>query len=412
MKKVMGKLLSAMLILTLVFTSASVAFADSSETGAGEMKAEATAVKTYEASSGADLSQDLEKQAKAATVKGAAETKAVGTLSFTTVTTGNEKTKDVTFGYTNADMISSSKAGIAQRIYLPAKGSFIMSVANSSQSTDYINYGLYRDAQLSSQVGSLGVSKGTTTSWTIKVPAAGYYYLGVYSSAYSGESVSVVGNMVARYVRGTDRTIYNKKQIAVGYKDAQTNHFKFKAVRNGYLKVQGSEAYDKITLCNSKKKAISTAVYTGYNPTFGVKKGKTYYIRVAASYNSDGIYALKVTNSTVLDKSGKKKTRATLLKRNRTKKGTIVASENRTDWYKFRLTKKKKVRITVKGATNNRIKIAVYRGNKRIGSVGSFSYLNKGVKMTSIGKWTKGTYYIKIYRGSKNSSGWYSVNWK
>ena len=56
MKKVMGKLLSAMLILTLVFTSASVAFADSSETGAGEMKAEVSSVQTEDAADTAAIS--------------------------------------------------------------------------------------------------------------------------------------------------------------------------------------------------------------------------------------------------------------------------------------------------------------------------------------------------------------------
>ncbi len=59
MKKVMGKLLSAMLILTLVFTSASVAFADSSETGAGEMKAKVSSVQTEDAVQAPQLEMKL-----------------------------------------------------------------------------------------------------------------------------------------------------------------------------------------------------------------------------------------------------------------------------------------------------------------------------------------------------------------
>ena len=411
MKKVMGKLLSAMLILTLVFTSASVAFADSSETGAGEMKAEVSSVQTEDAADTAAISQDVEKQVKAAAVEKAATTKAVGNLSYITMTTGNETPSAVTFGYTAADRVNSSKAGIAKRIYLPAKGTFVMAVGNSSQSTSSIHYGLYRDAQLSSEVDSLSSSRGTTTSWTIKVPAAGYYYMGVFSYSYSGTDMSVVGSVAAAYVNGTDRTIYNKKQIAVGQKDAQTNYFKFKAVRNGYLKVQSSEGYDKVTLCNSKKKALSNAVSTNYSPTFGVKKGKTYYVKVAAGYNSDGAYALKVTNSTISEKSGKKKSRAVLLKKKRTKKGTIVAGEKRTDWYKFRVTKRKTVRITMKGATNDELKVAVYKGGRNIGR-GTLYESRGGVKLKSLGKLSKGTYYIKVYRGNKKSSGWYSLSWR
>ena len=417
MKKVMGKLLSAMLILTLVFTSASVAFADSSETGAGEMKAKVSSVQTEDAADTAAISQDVEKQVKAAVTSKAATTKKVGTLSYITMTTGNETPDDVTFGYTAADVVSSTKVGIPQRIYLPAKGTFIMAVGNSSQSTDSVYYGLYRDAQLSSAVDYTISSKGRVTTQTIQVPAAGYYYMGV--SSHRGDDVSVGGSVAAAYVNGTDRIIYNKKQIAVGQKDAQTNYFKFKAVRNGYLRVQSSEIGDKVTLCNSKKRALSNAANTTYKPTFGVKKNKIYYVKVAAGDNYDGGYTLKVTNSTIKEKSGKKKSRAVLLKKKRTKKGTIVAGEKRTDWYKFRVTKKKRVKVTIKGATNNKIKVAIYRGNKRVRILGGNPTItvnrnNYGSnKMTVTGySWPKGTYYIKVYRGNKKSSGWYSLSWR
>ena len=142
-----------------------------------------------------------------------------------------------------------------------------------------------------------------------------------------------------------------------------------------------------------------------------MKKGKTYYVKVAAGYNSDGAYALKVTNSTISEKSGKKKSRAVLLKKKRTKKGTIVAGEKRTDWYKFRVTKRKTVRLTMKGATNDELKVAIYKGNRRVGR-STLGYYSKSITLRSVGKLSKGTYYIKVYRGTKKSSGWYSLRWK
>ena len=75
------------------------------------------------------------------------------------------------------------------------------------------------------------------------------------------------------------------------------------------------------------------------------------------------------------------------------------------------MTSKKTVKITINGKTNDTLKAVVYKGSKNIGS-GSFSYYKSGLTLTSVGKLSKGTYYIKIYRGNSKSSGWYSLKWK
>ncbi len=412
MKKVMGKLLSAMLILTLVFTSASVAFADSSETGAGEMKAKVSSVQTEDAVQAPQLEMKSE---KVEVVEKAATTKASGSFSLVTVKTGNESIPAPTITYGINDTLSGNYKGYSQKVPISAKGTIIMEAQAISNGTyGGVEFGLYRDAALNTRVDSTGYASanGSKDTQIIRVPAGGTYYLGVKSSILQSSSSQAYAVAVAcRYFSGTNRTIYNKKQIAVGQRDAQTNYFRFKAVRNGYLKVQSSEGYDKVTLCNSKKKALSNAVSTNYSPTFGVKKGKIYYVKVAAGYNLDGAYALKVTNSTISEKSGKKKSRAVLLKKKRTKKGTIVAGEKRTDWYKIRVPKRKSVRITMKGATNDELKIAIYKGNRRVGR-STLGYYSKSITLRSVGKLSKGTYYIKVYRGTKKSSGWYSLRWK
>lgn len=415
MKKVMSKLLSAVLIMALVFTSGGMVFAD---TGSVEdqMKAEtAAAPQAASEVSAAEISQGLEKQAKAASAKNAATTKA-GSLSYITMTTGNEEPKASLFGYTStSNVVASGKAGMYKRIYLPAKGTFIIAVYNGPDSTNSIYFGLFRNAQMTSAIDYYSTaSSGKSSTLIVKVPSAGYYYMGVYSF-YSNTSVAVAGSMAAGYVSGADRTVYSGRQIAVGQKNGQTNYFRFKAVKNGYLNVQSSENYDKVTLCNSKKKAVSNTLSTGYVVTYGVKKGTTYYVKVVSGYNGDGGYNFKVTNTRIKEKSGKKKSKAVLIKKKKTKKGTIVAGEKRTDWYKFKVTKRKRVRITIKGNTNEQIKYVIYKGKRKVmGGSGTLwrNYDGRTEINKLSGKLTKGTYHIKVYRGTKKSSGWYSLSWR
>lgn len=148
-----------------------------------------------------------------------------------------------------------------------------------------------------------------------------------------------------------------------------------------------------------------------YTPIYGVKKGNTYYIKVRSNYNYDGLYQLKVTNYKISENSGSKKSKAVTIKKGYTKKGTITAGSSQSDWYKFKLTSKKKVKITIKGGTNDKLKFIVYKGSKKV-STSTFYNSTKSITLNSVGKWSKGTYYIKAYRGTSKSSGWYSLKWQ
>lgn len=338
--------------------------------------------------------------------------KAVGRILYNTLVTGEEDPIASAIGYTAADTLRSGCIGYSQAVTFPAKGTFILAAYNDPEySTRPASFGIYTDAGLTNSLSYSGsVSIEATDTVVIKIPKAGTYYIGAYSSSYNTTDQVVLG-FGAAYINGADRTIYNGKTIAVGQKDAQTNYFKYKATQSGYLKVRESEGYDKIALCDSSQKALSGTTYAKYAPTYGVKKGKTYYIKVSAGYNSDGGYQMKISNGKISEKSGTKKSRAVTLKKKTTKKGYILAGSSQADWYKFNLTGKKTVKITVKGATNDNLKVAVYKGGKKIGTR-TFYYNTKTLTLTSIGKWSKGTYYIKVYRGNSQSSGWYSLYWK
>ncbi len=216
----------------------------------------------------------------------------------------------------------------------------------------------------------------------------------------------------AIFYNGADRAISNGQTIAVGQKKAQTNYFQFKAPYTGYLQTAGDSSASsyKVTLCNSSKKALSGANYLSYNPTYGVTKGKTYYIKVVSSVNTKGAYTFKVTSKKITEKSGKKKSKAVTVKKKKTKKGTIQAGSAQDDWYKFKLTKSQKVKISLTTGSNDALKVIVYKGGKKIGT--RTIYRNSKGYVRSLGKWPKGTYYIQMKRANKKSSGYYTLKWQ
>lgn len=345
-------------------------------------------------------------------------------IGFVTLSTGNELNSEsyieentgyVEYGI-NSPSVYGSYKGYAQEVYIPAKGTvvMIMCAEDDSSSTGYVNFGVFKDAAMTQAVDSTGIvsSDGSTVrTHAFKVDKPGTYYLGVYSfinSASACQNFAVVS--FAAYTKGTDRTLTSGKWTAVGQKDEQTNYFKFKATSTGYIKVEDSDRAN-VTLCSSSKKALSNENYNMYTPIYGVKKGNTYYIKVRSNYNYDGLYQLKVTNYKISENSGSKKSKAVTIKKGYTKKGTITAGSSQSDWYKFKLTSKKKVKITIKGGTNDKLKFIVYKGSKKV-STSTFYNSTKSITLNSVGKWSKGTYYIKAYRGTSKSSGWYSLKWQ
>lgn len=359
-----------------------------------------------EAIEGIDLLKDLDAQA--------AVTQAIKVVMSVT---GNELPGESDIGliqYTQDDVKGNNICGYSQRFDAPSKGTLYLQI-EAAQGSRTVTYGVFADEAMTKPVDSYRTISGAngTGSNVFKIPNAGAYYIGMYSSISSTSPVSQLVGAAAIFYNGADRTV-NNGDVAVGLKDGQTNYFKFKAPKTGYLRVTGESAASsyQVALCNNSKKALSGDTYFSRVPTYGVTKGKTYYIRIAANYNSAGGYKFNVKSAGISEKSGKTRAKAVNVKKGKTVKGTIQAGSSQADWYKFKLTGKKKVTISLTTGSNDALKVIVYKGGKQVGNGSRTIYNNAEGKLYSTTKWSKGTYYIQIKRANSKSSGYYTLKWR
>lgn len=352
------------------------------------------------------------------------QNRAVRGIGYVIMTSGtepsfNDQVGVVTYGAGGGcNAANGAYGGVSRKITVPAKGTVNMAVNGTcSIGNGDIYYGVFMDQNMTQPVNDssynvISAGSGKAEGDAFSVPAGGTYYVGVYSDISSGQDYTVIS--LAAYANGADRTLTGGQWAAVGQKEAQTNLFRFKASSTEYIRVDTTDVDDDssvtVTLLSSRK-TLSSSADSSSRPVYGVKKGATYYIRARAGYSRGGGYRLKVTNHKISEKSGSSKSNAVNIKRDSTVKGTVIAGESCSDWYKFKLSGRKSVSLTMKGATNDRLKIEVYSGRKKM-KTSTFYSSTGSLTLRSAGKWKKGTYNIRVYRGNSRSSGWYSLNWR
>lgn len=197
-------------------------------------------------------------------------------------------------------------------------------------------------------------------------------------------------------------------------------------------------AEGNITLCDGKKKAIGVEEawyakkkYAGDDTrTYGVRKGQSYYFKL------ETWGGVKITANVVkADKSSaNSKAKAKNLTKNQKAKGIMIAGEKKADWYKIKLTKGAKIKLSYTAKTMGFANATQY-GYKEAGIC--FTFMMK----TEDGKWTAktkltplksedeitiamkdeetgvrydmepGTYYVKVEPVNKKSSGYYTLKW-
>ena len=228
-------------------------------------------------------------------------------------------------------------------------------------------------------------------------------------------------------------------------RNLKVNYIKFKPSVTGTvtLKFDCSSSYYNnskgyVTFCNKNKKTIGQKNeiwrndYAGkiYNTTtYGVKKNTTYYFAVQCNAGTK----ITATVKAIKDSSASSKSKAKTLSKGKKVTGVIAYGDSKADWYKIKLTKSAKLNLYYLANTNgtnekNGFKITFYNKDGKV-----FSGKNNGKKVSAISKVTRlypedgwyislanggtkfdlpsGTYYIKVERMSKASSGSYTLKW-
>lgn len=285
---------------------------------------------------------------------------------------------------------------------------------------------------------STGLKPGYMATACIPVQSGKTYQLYI-APANAGDAFIVKGGMVPGATSGTLPTKYatGDYTVAAGTNasnKAYTTYWKLKVKKNGRLNVSATDIWGSsqgvsVTLCNSKKKAISATSslknYSYDGTTYvnhasygvsGTSKGTTYYLKVTTKAP---IYALKYATANYTTKPGTKKSKATKITRGKSKNVTLAASTSTgSQWYKISIPAKKTCTINFNGyiAPGTSVKMSLLKSNgkttvKSVKMTGALHSVNTGyIKDIYVSK--KGTYYVKITKSSKKSSAAYNLSFK
>lgn len=151
-----------------------------------------------------------------------------------------------------------------------------------------------------------------------------------------------------------------------------------------------------VVCLNSKKKAISPTAYTNIKKTayFALEPG-TYYIKVRSTASS---YRISAAFQHVSDKAGTSKKKAVSLRLGRENYGIIYNTDSikKQHWYKIKLPKARKVKLTIKKA-GGRLGFKVSgpaEAQKQIAALAKF----KSVTLPA------GNYYILLSKPDKKAA--------
>lgn len=150
---------------------------------------------------------------------------------------------------------------------------------------------------------------------------------------------------------------------------------------------------------------------------YGVSKG-TYYLKVSGEKK----YAVGAAFQKVSDKAGASKAKARTIKQKKEVKGVLAAGEKakKADWYKFKVTKSKKLKLELSTGGNGYIEFYLYGPSYKKGiridalkNEGGTYFSVNGANRKKI-KVKPGTYYIRVRRASYDTkaSGIYSIKWQ
>lgn len=283
--------------------------------------------------------------------------------------------------------------------------------------TGGIDINLYSDEACTGKVGySRYLSSGSLEDdIDADIPVKATYYL-KFELSRSAEADSAV--TITPYSFSSENKIL-KNKVWVGSHtysyDSQISH-KVTIDSPGFITVEAVSFTDGYsvyaTLCDSKKAELSEQTYlsssNSYTTYFAVKKG-TYYINAKSSDD----YKLRYTFTAVKENSSKTKQKAISIGKGKTLKGLVLSEDSldKADWYKVKLSKSQILSLGIYAKSCDSIKFEIIPASDNITLFGSTVriYDNGGDIYATKDKMPAGTYYIKVIKTDKTSSGYYTI---
>lgn len=268
------------------------------------------------------------------------------------------------------------------------------------------------------------------------------HYFGIMIKSKTPQTYTLTGDISeAFFCPAKGCTVQSGVTYNIGISDGADENsypvvsFTYKAPADGYIRVMPRPIdmkedlvyFDTQILQNGKALSgidefgTSTSAEIPYR-AYGVKKGQTYTIHVQPTTTLFDIYAYRfsVKFTRVRSYSNHTQKKAKTIKAKKLCRGTIPAGSSAKNWYKFKVRKNRTIRITYRGETNGRLTILVTHkaGRKKLKfrrNIYNTEDRSDVLKISSqawTGYPTKGTWYIRVSRSNKNSSGYYELKWK
>lgn len=243
---------------------------------------------------------------------------------------------------------------------------------------------------------------------------AGTYGLYTY---YSTKNEAVAAAFGAAMVPSQSNRWLGKTPITVGATGSNTYQY-FKVKKKGTAQLQVyKESYGKlygVSFSVQKRsgktwKNVKTKMYglssDNYVDIVGLSAG-TY--RVVAKGNLGEILYFANVNKTANSSYGTKKKKAKTIKRKKYKKQTFLPSDStkKAHWYKIKVSKKRSTYIEVTNLGSEGYIWARVSGRTRLKS----KRIKNGIRF--YGKAKAGTYYIKVYKSGKSTTGSYQIKYR
>lgn len=305
----------------------------------------------------------------------------------------------------NRFVVQSLKAGTPKtfKLTIPKDGSYFVTVGFTQNRGSSFIYGQFTLKGVNGRdySASCGIEGGTVRLYGIK---RGTYTLELKPSydsdaivvpyGYSSSQESLTGSL--RYFTGNNGNVYRT----------------FSVSKRSYVWVDSNAGYNYIQKKSGKKYVtVSDKLYSTNRDSrkyYALSKG-TYRV-VFPKKSTNQLFVARYGKKAYTGKYATKKSKAKTIKRKKSKTNVLTASDakKKTHWYKFKVTKRRSTqfKITTYNSSGS-VTATLYKGKKKMSS----RTARRPSYVTFSGKLSKGTYYVKVTKNTKNTSGKYIVKY-